>query len=73
MVLRAVWDFFSLIPPRCWMMRKGGPVIFLYSATFAAGQDPKAILYLKRRFREDFAFKRWSPRTCRRRLECWLC
>jgi hypothetical protein len=50
-----VRDFFSLIPPKCWMMRRGGPVIFLYSAAFAAGQDPEAISYLKRRFEEDFA------------------
>ncbi|HID55131.1 TPA: hypothetical protein EYP37_01285 [Candidatus Poribacteria bacterium] len=50
-----VRDFFSLIPSRCWMMRKGGPVIFLYSAAFALRQDPQAIPYLKRRFREDFA------------------
>jgi len=37
------------------MMRGGGPVIFLYSAAFAARQDPKAIPYLKRCFKEDFA------------------
>jgi len=50
-----VRDFFSMIPPKCWMIRGGGPIVFLYSAAFAARQDPEAIPYLKRRFREDFA------------------
>ena len=48
-------DFFSLIPPRMWAMRKGGPIVFLYSAAFAKAQDPKAFDYVRRRFREDFA------------------
>lgn len=50
-----VRDFFSMIPPKCWMIRRGGPIVFLYSAAFAAKQDPGAIPYLKRRFLEDFA------------------
>lgn len=48
-------DFFSLIPPRMWAMRKGGPIVFLYSAAFAKAQDPKAFDHVRRRFREDFA------------------
>lgn len=48
-------DFFSLIPPRMWVMRRGGPVVFLYSAAFARGKDPKLFAEMKRRFRRDFA------------------
>ncbi len=50
-----VRDFFSLIPPKMWAMRGGGPIVFLYSAAFAKAQDPAAFTYLNRHFREDFA------------------
>ena len=43
-------DFFSLIPPRMWAMYDGKPIIFLYSAAFAAKQDP-----LRQNFSKDFA------------------
>jgi hypothetical protein len=48
-------DFFSLVPPRMWANRKGGPLVFLYSAAFAKAQDEAAFAYVRRRFREDFA------------------
>ena len=48
-------DFFSLIPPRMWAMRKGGPIVFLYSAAFAKAQDPGLFGDVRRRFRRDFA------------------
>lgn len=48
-------DFFSLIPPKMWAMRRGGPLILLYSAAFAKAQSPEVFPYLRRRFREDFA------------------
>jgi hypothetical protein len=48
-------DFFSLIPPKMWAMRGGGPIVFLYSAAFAKAQDPSIFGYLDERFRSDFA------------------
>ncbi len=48
-------DFFSLIPPRMWATRGGGPIVFLYSAAFARAQDPKLFDDVRRRFRGDFA------------------
>jgi len=48
-------DFFSLIPPKMWAIRKGGPIVLLYSAAFAKAQSPDVFPYLDRRFREDFA------------------
>ncbi len=48
-------DFWSLLPPRMWAVRKGGPIVFLYSAAFAKAQDPKAFDYVREHFRKDFA------------------
>jgi hypothetical protein len=48
-------DFFALIPPKMWAMRKGGPIVLLYSSAFAKAQSPDVFPYLDRRFREDFA------------------
>lgn len=55
-------DFFSLVPPRMWAMRKGGPIIFLYSAAFAKAQDPKALDEVRRRFARDFACRPYIVR-----------
>lgn len=48
-------DYFSLIPPRMWAMLDGRPIILLYSAAFAAKQDPAALEYVYASFQEDFA------------------
>jgi len=48
-------DYFSLIPPRMWAMIEGRPIILLYSAAFAAKQDPKALDYVYESFEKDFA------------------
>jgi len=48
-------DYFSLIPPRMWAMIDGRPIIFLYSAAFAAKQDPAALEYVYTSFERDFA------------------
>ena len=48
-------DYFSLIPPRMWAMVDGSPIIFLYSAAFAAKQDPAALDYVYTSFEKDFA------------------
>ncbi|MDH7568470.1 MAG: DUF5010 domain-containing protein [Armatimonadota bacterium] len=47
-------DFFSLIPPRLWAAVEGKPVVFLYSAAFAAKQDPELFPFVRARFLEDF-------------------
>ncbi|MBN2133537.1 MAG: DUF5010 domain-containing protein, partial [Sedimentisphaerales bacterium] len=48
-------DFFSLIPPGKWARINGRPIVFLYEAAFAAGQDPqRQFAYAKDRFKEDF-------------------
>jgi len=51
----AARDFFSLIPPAKWARVDGGPIIFLYSVSFAKKQDSDQLEYLRRRFRQDFA------------------
>jgi len=48
-------DYFSLIPPRMWAMIDGRPIILLYSAAFAAKQDPSALDYVYKSFERDFA------------------
>lgn len=48
-------DYFSLIPPRMWAMIDGHPIILLYSAAFAAKQDPSALDYVYESFEKDFA------------------
>lgn len=51
----AIRDFWSLIPPAKWARIDGRPIIFLYEAAFAKGQDPEGQFdYTKRRFKEDF-------------------
>lgn len=48
-------DYFSLIPPRMWAMIDGHPIVFLYSAAFAAKQDPAVFGYVYKAFEKDFA------------------
>ncbi len=51
----AIRDFYSLIPPAKWARVDGRPIVFLYEAAFAGGQDPeRQFAYVKERFREDF-------------------
>lgn len=47
-------DFFSLIPPSKWARVDGAPIVFIYSAAFARGQDEQQFDYVKRRFKADF-------------------
>ncbi len=49
-----VRDFYSLIPPKHWAMIDGHPIIFLYSAGFAAAHDQSCIDILKTSFARDF-------------------
>ncbi len=62
----AIRDFFSLIPPAKWARVDGRPIIFLYEAVFAKGQDPeRQFAYVKSRFKEDFGVEPFlvkSPR-----------
>lgn len=51
----SVRDFFSLIPPKHWAMIDGRPIVFLYSASFAANHDQSCIDYLRACFARDFA------------------
>lgn len=51
----AIRDFFSLIPPAKWARIDGRPIVFLYDAAFAKGQDPQGQFeYVKKRFQKDF-------------------
>lgn len=50
----SVRDFFSLIPPRHWAMIHNQPLVFLYSAAFAANHDQQCIDYLRTAFARDF-------------------
>lgn len=50
----SIRDFYSLIPPRHWAMIDDRPVIFLYSAAFAAAHDQTCIDYLRQAFARDF-------------------
>lgn len=50
----AIRDFFSLIPPGKWARVDGRPIVFLYSSSFAKGQDEEQLDYVRRRFEKDF-------------------
>jgi hypothetical protein len=50
----SVRDFFSLIPARHWAMIEGKPIVFLYSAAFAANHDQSCIDYLRWAFAGEF-------------------
>jgi len=50
----SVRDFFSLVPPKHWAMIDGQPIVFLYSAVFAANHDRSCIDYLRTCFARDF-------------------
>ena len=50
----SVRDFYSLIPPRHWAMIHDQPVVFLYSAAFAANHDQSCLDYLRTCFARDF-------------------
>jgi hypothetical protein len=50
----SIRDYFSLIPPKHWAMVNGQPVIFLYSAAFAANHDQTCLDYLRTAFQRDF-------------------
>jgi hypothetical protein len=50
----AMRDFFSYIPPAKWARVDGRPIVFLYDAAFAKGQDEGQLAYVKNRFRKDF-------------------
>jgi len=47
-------DFFSLVPAKHWAMVDGRPLVFLYSAGFAAAHDQTCFDYLKESFPRDF-------------------
>jgi hypothetical protein len=53
--LPTIRDFFSLVPPKMWAMRDGGPIVFLYAAAFAKAHDSTLFADLDARFMEDFA------------------
>ncbi len=55
-------DYFSLIPPRTWAMLDGRPIIFLYSAAFAAKQDSAVFDYVYESFEDDFACRPYIVR-----------
>lgn len=51
----SIRDFFSLIPARHWATIEGRPIIFLYSAAFAAAHDQSCIDYVRQEFARDFS------------------
>lgn len=51
----SIRDFFSLIPARHWATIEGRPIVFLYSAGFAAAHDQSCIDYLRQEFARDFS------------------
>ncbi|MBK9139944.1 MAG: DUF5010 domain-containing protein [Verrucomicrobia bacterium] len=51
----SIRDFFSLIPARHWATIEGRPIIFLYSAAFAAAHDQSCIDYTRQEFARDFS------------------
>lgn len=55
---RTVRDFFRLVPPRHWACLNGRPIVQLYGASFAAGNDQTVLNELYRRFAEDFHGRR---------------
>jgi len=50
-----VRDFFSLIPAKHWAMIDDGPIVLLYSASFAKDHDQSVVEYLKAEFPKQFA------------------
>ncbi len=50
----SIRDFFSLIPARHWATIEGRPIVFLYSASFAAAHDQTCIDYVRQAFARDF-------------------
>jgi hypothetical protein len=51
----SIRDFFSLIPARHWATIEGRPIVFLYSASFAAAHDQTCIDYVRQEFARDFS------------------
>lgn len=51
----SIRDFFSLIPAKHWAIIEGRPIIFLYSASFAAAHDQSCIDYVQQEFAQDFS------------------
>ncbi|HEX6972521.1 MAG TPA: DUF5010 domain-containing protein [Limnochordia bacterium] len=51
---RMIRDFYSAIPPRFWAAIDRRPIVFLYSAAFAARYDASLLEYVKASFRADF-------------------
>lgn len=51
----SIRDFFSLVPARHWATLEGRPIIFLYSAAFAAAHDQSCINYVRQEFARDFS------------------
>ncbi|NLE59550.1 MAG: DUF5010 domain-containing protein, partial [Planctomycetes bacterium] len=51
----SIRDFFSMIPPDKWARIDGKPIVFVYSASFAAAVDEKLFEDARARFRKDFA------------------
>lgn len=49
-----VRDFFALIPPDLWATIDARPLVWLYSANFAAAKNPHALDYLRKAFAADF-------------------
>jgi len=49
-----VRDFYSQIPPKAWFAIEGRPVVWLYSAAFAAKQEESALAFLREQFAADF-------------------
>jgi len=47
-------DFWSMVPPSRWAMVDGKPLIFLYSASFAADHDQSCIDFVRREFTRNF-------------------
>ncbi len=50
----AMRDFFSMVPSVKWARVDGKPIVFLYAASFAKGQDPAVMDYVRGRFKKDF-------------------
>ncbi len=51
----SIRDFFSLVPARHWATIEGRPIVFLYSAAFAAAHDQSCVDYLRQEFARDFS------------------
>ena len=58
MFYRTIHDFFCLVPPRHWACIAGRPIVQLYGANFAAGQDETLFEYVYEHFAADFAGRR---------------